>query len=58
VARPFRAIDTLLMIERRGAITAAMREADEDFRQKSAMARSLLESGAAELVKGRSSKNG
>jgi hypothetical protein len=31
-ARPYRATDTLLVMERRGTITAAMRQAGEDFR--------------------------
>jgi hypothetical protein len=31
-ARPFRAVDTLAAMERRGSITAAMRTAGEDFR--------------------------
>lgn len=31
-SRPYRAIDTLLAMERRGSITAAMRQAGEDFR--------------------------
>lgn len=36
--RPFRAIDTLLMMERRGSITAGMRQAAEDFRLRFAVA--------------------
>src|SRR5271165_1977591 len=31
-ARPFRAVDTLAAMERRGTITAGMRQAAEDFR--------------------------
>lgn len=31
-ARPYRAVDTLQIMERRGSITAAMRQAGEDFR--------------------------
>ncbi|HLJ21413.1 MAG TPA: hypothetical protein VKU84_14500 [Stellaceae bacterium] len=31
-ARPYRATDTLLVMERRGTITSAMRQAAEDFR--------------------------
>ena len=31
-ARPYRVTDTLLMMERRGSISAAMRQAAEDFR--------------------------
>jgi hypothetical protein len=31
-ARPFRAVDTLTVMERRGSITIAMRQAAEDFR--------------------------
>jgi hypothetical protein len=38
VARPFRAIDTLAAMERRGTITAGMRQAGETFRQKFATA--------------------
>jgi hypothetical protein len=37
-ARPYRAPDVLIMMERRGAITAAMREAGEDFRRRFVMA--------------------
>jgi hypothetical protein len=37
-ARPFRAVDTLQTMERRGSITAAMREAAEDFRVRFATA--------------------
>jgi Domain of unknown function (DUF6456) len=33
VARPYRAIDLLAAMERRGAITASMRQAGEDFRR-------------------------
>ena len=32
-ARPYRAVDTLATMERRGSITAAMRQAGEDFRR-------------------------
>jgi hypothetical protein len=38
IARPHRAIDTLLAMERRGTITAAMRQAGEDFRKRFAIA--------------------
>ncbi len=31
-ARPYRAVDTLALMQRRGSITAAMRQAGEDFR--------------------------
>jgi hypothetical protein len=37
-ARPYRAIDTLAIMERRGSITAAMRQAGEDFRARFAVA--------------------
>lgn len=37
-ARPFRAIDTLTVMERRGSITAGMRQAAEDFRMRFAVA--------------------
>lgn len=37
-ARPYRAIDTLAMMERRGSITAAMRQVGEDFRARFAVA--------------------
>jgi len=37
-ARPYRAVDTLTIMERRGSITAAMREAGEAFRQRFAVA--------------------
>jgi len=37
-ARPYRAVDTLAMMERRGSITAGMREAGEDFRMRFATA--------------------
>ena len=37
-ARPFRAVDTLAIMERRGSITAAMRQAGEDFRTRFAVA--------------------
>jgi hypothetical protein len=33
-ARPYRAVDTLAMMERRGTITSAMRQAGEDFRAR------------------------
>jgi hypothetical protein len=37
-ARPYRAVDTLMIMERRGSITAGMRQAGEDFRQRFAVA--------------------
>jgi len=37
-ARPYRAIDILALMERRGAITAAMRQAGDDFRARFAVA--------------------
>ncbi len=37
-ARPYRAVDTLMMMERRGSITAGMRQAGEDFRRRFALA--------------------
>ncbi len=37
-ARPYRAVDTLATMERRGSITAAMRRAGEDFRARFATA--------------------
>jgi hypothetical protein len=37
-ARPYRAVDTLATMERRGSITAAMRQAGEDFRARFATA--------------------
>jgi hypothetical protein len=37
-SRPYRAVDTLAMMERRGSITAAMRQAGEDFRARFAVA--------------------
>jgi hypothetical protein len=37
-ARPYRAMDTLILMERRGSITAGMRQAGEDFRRRFAMA--------------------
>ncbi len=37
-SRPYRAVDTLAMMERRGSITAAMREAGEEFRGRFAAA--------------------
>ena len=37
-ARPYRAVDTLTIMERRGSITAGMRAAGEDFRQRFAVA--------------------
>ncbi|MGH7029797.1 MAG: hypothetical protein ACREE9_02840 [Stellaceae bacterium] len=37
-ARPYRAVDTLALMERRGSITAAMRQAGEDFRARFATA--------------------
>jgi hypothetical protein len=38
VSRPYRALDTLAIMERRGSITASMRQAGEDFRVRFAMA--------------------
>src|SRR5215470_4293278 len=37
-ARPYRAVDTLGAMERRGSITAGMRQAGEDFRARFATA--------------------
>jgi hypothetical protein len=37
-ARPYRAVDTLMLMERRGSITAGMRQAGEDFRRRFAVA--------------------
>jgi hypothetical protein len=37
-ARPHRAVDTLTLMERRGSITAGMRQAGEDFRRRFALA--------------------
>jgi hypothetical protein len=37
-ARPYRAVDTLAAMERRGSITASMRQAGEDFRVRFATA--------------------
>jgi hypothetical protein len=37
-ARPYRAVDTLAVMERRGSITAEMRQAGEDFRARFAVA--------------------
>jgi hypothetical protein len=37
-ARPYRALDTLTMMERRGSITAGMRQVGEDFRRRFAQA--------------------
>ncbi len=37
-ARPYRAVDTLMIMERRGSITAGMRQAGEEFRQRFALA--------------------
>jgi hypothetical protein len=37
-SRPYRAVDTLLMMQRRGSITAGMRQAAEDFRARFATA--------------------
>jgi hypothetical protein len=37
-SRPYRALDTLAMMERRGSITSGMRQAGEDFRRRFAMA--------------------
>jgi hypothetical protein len=36
--RPYRAVDTLTIMERRGSITAGMRQAGEEFRRRFAMA--------------------
>jgi hypothetical protein len=38
LARPYRAVDTLTIMERRGSITAGMRQAGEDFRNRFALA--------------------
>src|SRR5712692_8352530 len=37
-SRPYRAVDTLAIMERRGSITAGMRQAGEDFRNRFALA--------------------
>ena len=37
-ARPYRVVDTLAIMERRGSITAGMRQAGEDFRARFAVA--------------------
>src|SRR5712691_5345895 len=37
-SRPYRAVDTLALMERRGSITAGMRQAGEDFRARFAVA--------------------
>jgi len=37
-SRPYRAVDTLAIMERRGSITAGMRQAGEDFRARFAVA--------------------
>src|SRR5438105_3610510 len=37
-AQPYRAVDTLMVMERRGSITAAMRQVGEDFRARFAVA--------------------
>jgi hypothetical protein len=37
-ARPYRAVDTLMMMARRGSITTQMRQAGEDFRRRFAIA--------------------
>jgi len=37
-ARPYRAVDTLAIMQRRGSITAPMRQAGEDFRARFAVA--------------------
>lgn len=37
-SRPYRAVDTLAVMERRGSITAGMRQAGDDFRQRFAVA--------------------
>jgi hypothetical protein len=34
LARPYRSVDTLVLMERRGSITAGMRQAGEDFRAR------------------------
>ncbi len=38
LSRPYRAVDTLQIMERRGTITSAMRQAGEDFRTRFAVA--------------------
>jgi hypothetical protein len=38
MSRPYHAVDTLMVMERRGTITAAMRQAGEDFRSRFAVA--------------------
>lgn len=37
-SRPYRVVDTLAIMERRGSITAGMRQAGEDFRRRFAIA--------------------
>ena len=37
-SRPYRAVDTLAMMQRRGSITAGMRQAGDDFRARFALA--------------------
>jgi hypothetical protein len=37
-SRPYRVVDTLAIMERRGSITASMRQAGEDFRRRFAVA--------------------
>jgi hypothetical protein len=37
-SRPYRAVDTLAIMERRGSITAGMRQAGEDFRRRFGLA--------------------
>ncbi len=37
-SRPYRAVDTLAIMQRRGSITAGMRQAGEDFRARFALA--------------------
>ena len=37
-SRPYRAVDTLAVMQRRGSISAAMRQAGEDFRTRFALA--------------------
>jgi hypothetical protein len=37
-SRPYRAVDTLLIMQRRGSISAGMRQAGEDFRARFALA--------------------
>src|SRR6266545_3308099 len=37
-SRPYRAVDTLAIMQRRGSITAGMRQAGDDFRARFALA--------------------